>query len=451
LGNSATKTLDVDAKQAVRYCIEEWLRDEQIALAIKRPEVGRIEEHPVRDDECAIVCYGPSLAKTLEDVRAFRWIFTCSGSHRYLIDRGTVPTWHVEVDPRKHKIDLLGEPHRDVTYLPASCCHPLYFDHLAKHGATTKIWHVYDTAEESMRKLPMGEWSITGGSNVGLRAMTIARFFGFKKMHVFGMDGCEGEEVGKKHAGPHILQDGTPHMMCEYPKGSGRMWRTTPGLLESARQTFHELDMMADVSCTFHGDGLVQEMHKAYVPNPKKAKDGKGVLIAIQKPELISADYRDMNTQLHRENLAYGVGGGKYAPTVRKLAESMKTTSILDYGCGKGYLAKELPFPIWEYDPAIPEKAESPRPADLVVCTDVLEHIEPDLLEFVLADIRRCTKKVGFFVIHTGPAGKTLPDGRNSHLIQQPMPWWKDRLKRHFKIGQLFERAPLVFAVVGPK
>lgn len=445
-------TLDADAKQNVRYCIDEWLRDEQIALAIKRPEVGRIEGHEaMRAEPCAIVCYGPSLEQTWEQVKDYRYIFTCSGSHRFLIDRGVIPTWHVEVDPRSHKISLLGEPHPDVTYLPASCCHPKYFDHLAAHGATVKLWHVYDTAAESSRKLPYGEWAITGGSNVGLRAMTIARFFGFTEMHIYGMDGNEGAEVGRKHAGPHILQDGSPHQLTEYPKGSGTMWRTTAGLLESARQTFHELDMMPDVKATFHGHGLVQEMAKHYVPKPKQLPPGHSNVIAMQKPQVISDQYRQMNAQLHRDNLAYGVGGGKHAKQVQKIAESLGTRSVLDYGCGKGYLAKELPYPIWEYDPAIPEKAEPPRPAELVVCTDVLEHIEPELLDYVLDDLRRVTLKVGFFVIHTGPAGKTLPDGRNSHLIQQPMPWWRDKLARHFAIGQMVESKPLIYCIVGPQ
>src|SRR5206468_4084203 len=129
---------------------------------------------------------------------------------------------------------------------------------------------------------------------------------------------------------------------------------------------------------------------------------GDGAVIAMNKPELISAEYRDLNSRLHTENLAYGVGGGSHAETVINVVKATKATSVLDYGCGKGYLAKALPFPIWEYDPAIPGKDIAPRAADLVCCLDVLEHIEPDKLQFVLDDIRRVTKSVGYFVIHTG-------------------------------------------------
>ena len=220
--------------------------------------------------------------------------------------------------------------------------------------------------------------------------------------------------------------------------------------------TFHELDQMGDVKATFYGEGLVQAMAKNYKPKPVVSERQ---IIGFNKPELITPEFRELNAKLHRENLAYGVGGSKEAPTVLKLAANLKAQgntegaqpSILDYGCGKGYLAKEIPWPIWEYDPAIPGKEASPRAADLVVCCDVLEHIEPDKLAVVLDDIRRCVKQIGYFVIHTGPAQKTYADGRNTHLIQQPRQWWEKTLSKHFTVGKIFEVGPELHVIVGPK
>lgn len=446
------KVLKASDKQEVQYCIPIWLRDAQIKKNIARDGVGRIDAHDVRPGaKIAIVCYGPSLQDTWEHIKDFDALITVSGAHKFLLDRGIIPEgrswWHVEVDPREHKIPLLGTPQPGITYLPASCCHPKYYDHLAAHGATVQMWHVFDAAEEAARILPRGEWAITGGSNVGLRAMTIARFFGYLDQHIFGMDGCEGAEVGKKHAAAHPLQDGTGHSLCEYPEGSGKMWRTTPGMLESARQTWHELDMMGDVTATFYGHGLVQEMWKHYQPKPKPNRPA----IAIAHPSVISEDYRTLNRQLHEANDFYGVGGAKHADTVRKLRESLHATSVLDYGCGKGMLAASLEFPIWEYDPAIPGKDELPRPADLVVCTDVLEHIEPEHLAAVLLDLKRVTKKMGYFVIHTGPASKTLPDGRNTHLLQRGEAWWRKNLSRVFTVGKIMTSGPLLHVIVTPK
>lgn len=433
------KTLDINEKQEVQYCIPLWLRDEQIQRAIKRPEVGRILGHELRGEPIACVSFGPSLNDTWEELRNFKFIMSCSGAHKFLIDRGITPTWHVEVDPREHKVGLMGEPRKDVEYLIASTCHPKLFDHLS--GFRVLLWHVFANKEDELRLLPHGDWAVTGGCSVGLRTLTLARFLGFTDLHIFGMDGCAGK------SGSHSSEHPNGPKKFATTNYNGVEYETTISMLEAARQTSHELNQLKDCTAKFYGEGLVQAMMRDYVRKPMKGSD-----IALAKPELISAEYRSLNSQLHEINLAYGVGGGKHADTVQKLAAGFKTQpSILDYGCGKGYLAKALPFPIWEYDPAIHEKSESPRPADLVVCTDVLEHIEPEKLLFVLDDLRRCVKAVGFFVIHTGPARKTLPDGRNTHLIQRDKAWWKAKLSKFFTVGQMTLVGPELYTVVGPK
>lgn len=417
-------------------------RDEQIALAIDRVPARIAPQHELRSDPIALVCYGPSLAETWEQIKNFKYVMSCSGAHKFLIDKGIVPNWHVEVDPRAHKVELMGPPHKDVEYLIASTCHPKVFDHL--DGYNVKLWHVFDAEEDAIRTLPHGEWALTGGCSVGLRTMTVARFLGFTDQHIFGMDGNQGKTG--KHAAAHPNQ-AKDYAVVEYPAGSGIEYQTTTAFLEAARGTFHELNQMPDVKPTFYGEGLVQAMAKDYVPAPI----GKGkAMIGFVKPELISTDYRDLNKRLHRDNLAYGVGGGRHVDRVLKMAEALKTHSILDYGCGKGYLAKKIQYPIWEYDPAVPGKDKSPRPADLVVCTDVLEHIEPDRLPYVLNDLRRCVKVCGYFTIHTGPARKTLPDGRNTHLIQQGQTWWEKRLRKFFTIAKILKNGPELHVVVGP-
>lgn len=446
----AGAVLDIKAKEETSYCIETWLRDEQIKQAIARP-IPRIEPWPegaVRDEPIAVVGFGPSLNETYHYLKDFKQIITCSGAHKFLIDRGIIPTYHCEVDPRAHKVQLIGDPHHDVEYLIASTCHAAVFDHLKDYN--TKLWHVFDNAEDAIRTLPHGEWALTGGCSVGLRAITIARFLGFTNMHIFGMDGNEGESG--KHAAFHPMQP-KKHNLTTYCDvygcpDYGTVYRTTPGMLAPAKGLWHELDQMPDVTTVFYGESLTTHMSRHYVPN--RAVKTK-TLIGFHKPVVISQDYRALNRQLHQANLAYGVGGGKHADTVKKLIAATGAQSVLDYGCGKGYLAKALPFPIWEYDPAIHGKDESPKPADLVVCTDVLEHIEPDCLLSVLADLKRCVKSVGYFTIHTGAARKTLPDGRNTHLIQQKRQWWKNRLKAFFTVGMMKEVGPEIHVVVSPR
>lgn len=147
---------------------------------------------------------------------------------------------------------------------------------------------------------------------------------------------------------------------------------------------------------------------------------------------LISQGYRELNKKLHEDRLDYGTSGKKYAEDVLGLV--LDGDSILDYGCGKQTLAEALPMAITGYDPCIPGLEKTPEPHDLVVCTDVMEHIEPDLLDNVLDDLQRVTKKTLYCLVATRPAVKTLADGRNAHLIVEPMEWWLPKFKARFKV-----------------
>jgi hypothetical protein len=436
------KVIDPANPPKVEYCVPTWVRDLQIQQNIQRkiPRIQPVAPEARHGEAIACVGFGPSLHDTWEQIKDFKYVMSCSGAHKFLVERGIIPTYHAEVDPREHKVALIGEPQKETTYLIASACHPKMFDHLANFN--TVMWHIFDGTEEHMRMIPANEWSVTGGCSVGVRMLTLSRFLGFRDLHVFGMDGCEHDTHGK-HAAHHPMQP-KGHSEVTY---EGRTFKTTSSMYSVAVGIWHELDMLVDVNATFHGDGLIQHMAKFYTRKPPKSKSD----IGMAKPELISSEYQELNRKLHTENIFYGVGGGKHKDTVLKLSEKMGTTSILDYGCGKGFLAKELPFPIWEYDPAIPGKDAAPRPADLVVCTDVLEHIEPDKILPVLSDLARCVRKVGYFTIHTGPAQKTLPDGRNTHLIQQKKQWWKNRLKAFFEIGMMQEKGLELHCVVAPK
>lgn len=147
---------------------------------------------------------------------------------------------------------------------------------------------------------------------------------------------------------------------------------------------------------------------------------------------LITEEYRKLNEQMHVEKKSYGTSGVKLANYVKSISEKLNTTDILDYGCGKGTLAANLPFDIKQYDPCVPEHSETPAPADVVICSDVLEHIEPDCLLDVLDDLYRVTKASILIVIHHGPAKKHLPDGRNAHLIQEDEQFWLTLIMQRF-------------------
>ena len=142
---------------------------------------------------------------------------------------------------------------------------------------------------------------------------------------------------------------------------------------------------------------------------------------------LITPEYLNQQKALHAVG-NYGISSGKWATTVSQLAHMYGCKDILDYGSGTGQLKKALGDIVREYDPALPGKDADPAPADMVVCTDVLEHIEPDLLNEVLTHLRSKYRKVLFFTIALRPAKKVLADGRNAHLIIESSQWWAERL-----------------------
>jgi hypothetical protein len=155
---------------------------------------------------------------------------------------------------------------------------------------------------------------------------------------------------------------------------------------------------------------------------------------------LISEQYRAENARQHFQSQGYGEKGYKHMEDVLHVLRRDKCESALDYGCGKATLSKHArricEVPIANYDPAIPEYAADPEPADLLICTDVLEHIEPLNLEDVLLHMRSKCNKAFYFQIATRPAQRVLSDGRNAHLLVKPPYFWLDTLRRHFDITE---------------
>lgn len=136
------------------------------------------------------------------------------------------------------------------------------------------------------------------------------------------------------------------------------------------------------------------------------------------------------------------MSGQHYASRVDDLVKSYKAQSILDYGCGKRTLEAALRqkwfgTPLAEivnYDPAVEGCEHTRKPCDFVVCTDVLEHIEPEFLDNVLDDIDANMRVAGLLTVALIPAKKHLADGRNAHLIVRPYTWWLQKLWGRFSI-----------------
>jgi hypothetical protein len=152
---------------------------------------------------------------------------------------------------------------------------------------------------------------------------------------------------------------------------------------------------------------------------------------------LMSDEYLALLQQKHADKPWGGTGHSWVQHISAYLDQFDGPPSVLDYGCGRGTFkrameALEPEIRVDEYDPGIPEKSAQPKSHDIVVCTDVMEHIEPEFVDQTIRFLGETTKKVCFMVIACELSKSLLPDGRNTHLTVQPADWWYDKVKRHF-------------------
>jgi predicted TPR repeat methyltransferase len=149
--------------------------------------------------------------------------------------------------------------------------------------------------------------------------------------------------------------------------------------------------------------------------------------------DLTTPEYRALLRERYTRK-GWGASGYHHAEEVICYAAQIGATTVLDYGCGRGTLKQRIGslapgMNVREYDPGIVGKDAVPEPADLLVATDVLEHVEPDLLDETLRFMRTLARKGAFLIIATSLAKETLADGRNAHLIVQKSEWWMAKIE----------------------
>jgi hypothetical protein len=126
------------------------------------------------------------------------------------------------------------------------------------------------------------------------------------------------------------------------------------------------------------------------------------------------AQYQEMHGRF------YGSSAHLYFDLIAREVLALDPKSILDFGCGRSDLVahfwKDGARRIAKHDAAIGIYQEMPEgPFDLVLCTDVMEHILMSDVDRVLAEIRAKSRRA-LFTISMRPARAKLPDGRNAHV-----------------------------------
>lgn len=144
----------------------------------------------------------------------------------------------------------------------------------------------------------------------------------------------------------------------------------------------------------------------------------------------------DQYKEIHRKHAGYGQGGNAHHLYLATIMYVLGFHDAIDFGCGKGGLANQLGgnlgFTCARYDPAIPGIDVLPEKTfDVVVNTDVLEHVPEAGLDGVLRDFRKLSTSA-IVIPHLGKARRILPNGENAHCTIKTPAEWMSVFKRHY-------------------
>lgn len=413
--------------------------NENIRANAARHDVPNLWNSLYTKNTMVFVAGGPSAGDFIEDIRAKalddRYDVFCSNkTAQWLLENDIVPKYQVIIDPKQEKVRDVAHKHPDITYLLSLQCDPSVFDSVAG----LKVYKFlaaggqedHDVAREAGVD---GLVSIGGGTMMGTRAMTLAHVMGYRKLEYYGFDGSiRVTDDGVKHyAYEKPRPDAITEVICE----DGRKFDSTLVFQRQVQELLTFRERMPWLDIVIHGDGLLA--HELELAKAKEATQ------SVQGTMTLA--YMRQQKQMHEAG-NYGLSGSRHAAKIYLLLAQLLapggTCHVLDYGAGRGTLREAIyrKFALlqglrWaEYDPCIEHKSRDPEPADVVTCTDVMEHVEEPYVDGVLKHIASLTRKVAYFAIDLVPAEKTLPDGRNAHVTLKPSEWWEARVRKYFVV-----------------
>lgn len=420
---------------------------EQVSANALLDDVPNLRGSLYQKATMVFVAGGPSIAQFVDEIRAkcsdpaFD-VYTSNKTCQWMIANDMKPKYHIIIDPmERKKLDL--DYDADVAMILGLQCHPAVFEEAKSRGRKTLKFLAASTTRKGAEKsdAEAAQAAVTrknpeliaigGGSMCGTRMIYFAAAMGYRRIEFYGLDGSS-VMLPNKVVNHYAYPKARGEAVIEVEAANGRKFFSTPSLARQADEIVKLLENLPGLDMVIHGDSFMSNQLEMYKRKQTAAK------------YRISPEYMAMQQTMHDVHDRYGVSGEHHASRVflgaAQLVRKLGRCDVLDYGCGKQTLktAIEESFPpvqgmtLRGYDPGIPGLDAEPLPADMVVCTDVMEHIEPECVDAVLRHLSDLTRHVAIINVSLVPAIKVLPDGRNAHICLKSKDWWLSFIRKHF-------------------
>lgn len=136
-----------------------------------------------------------------------------------------------------------------------------------------------------------------------------------------------------------------------------------------------------------------------------------------------------------RDVLDVGCAYGLVVDRLQKRGVPAHGFDISEYAIG--HAPYRILDTVWVGDAADPE-AWAVGPVDLVLCTEVLEHLTPRQAKAFFQNAYAHAERA--LVLVTTPSHPEVAEGDESHINIKPMEWWQDLIR---KTGWEIEDAPM--------
>ena len=241
----------------------------QVAANIRRGLPQAMPYQP-NDSVAVIIAGGPSLAESEEEIRRASLrpgheVVALNGAYQWLIDHDIRPNGMMMLDAREFNTRFLETPVAGCTYFIASQCHPRAFE-LCRDRKVV-LFHACSLGDVEYELLKAYYWGrcnpVTGGTTVGIRAISLMRMLGYQRMEMFGFDSCYLDDAHHAYRqAENDVEGAIPvYLRPEGDKNFGIKFLCAPWMVKQAYDFMELVEARGDdIDLNVHGPGLIATM-----------------------------------------------------------------------------------------------------------------------------------------------------------------------------------------------